>query len=258
MATTAGSLSAVSVGATASVIQSGPGTGGTAPYTYQLYRSTATGFSPGSVTLIAGATTLTTNDSGLTPGTIYYYKMVTTDSTGTPVTATSSQLSVTTQAASPSPNQFAMSPYLGQLDQYYNGDTIPCQFDPAGTGTLTSGMAVKFSATAGGVPKVVPCTAAADEACGFVNYNMKLASYGPGDLVEISSFGNVMYLYAALAISRGQRLTSLPSGIAGGCNGGVVPVTGSSGFPIVGYSLDTATIGNLTRVFIYGPLPFLD
>lgn len=252
MATTAGVLSLISAGAQAATLSSAVATAGAAPYTYQWYRSTATGFTPGGGNLIAGATSLSLNDTGLTPSTQYYYKVVATDSGA--VAGTSTQLAVATSAAVPSPNQFKQAPYLGQLDLFYNGDTVPCQFDPNGTGTLVSGQAVKFSTTVGGLPMVVPCTAAADVCAGFVNYNSKYAQFIPGDPIEISMAGNVMYLQAALAINRGASLTSLPSAVAGGTVGGVVPITGSSGFPIVGFSLDTVAIGQLTRVMIKTPV----
>lgn len=254
MATTIGTLTLVSVGATTDVISVPAATGGTSPYTYQTYRSTASGFTPGSTNAIAGATGLTVNDSGLTPGTQYYYKTVATDSSGTPVTATSAQLSVLTTAASPSPNQFTGSPTLGQLDLPYNVNTLPVQFDPAGSGTLVAGQAVKWSTnSSGGPPMVVPSLAASDVVAGFVNYNIKNAQFNPGDPMEISMSGNVMYLYAALALTRGQFLTSLPAAVAGGCNGGVVPVTGSSGNPIIGWALNTVNIGALTRVMLTTP-----
>jgi len=254
MATTIGSLVLVSVGSTVDVITVPAATGGSSPYSYQGYRSTTSGFTPGSANAIAGATGLTINDSGLTPGTVYYYKVVATDSSGTPVSATTSQLTVTTTAASPQPNQFSGSQVLGALDLPYNVNTLAVQFDPAGSGTLVAGMAVKWSSNASsGVPLVVPSLAASDVVAGFVNYNIKNASFSPGNALEISMAGNVMYLYAALALTRGQYVTSLPAGVAGGCNGGVVPVTGSSGYPIIGYALNTVAIGALTRIMLATP-----
>jgi hypothetical protein len=68
--------------------------GGVSPYTYQWYRSTTNGFTPGSGNIISGATSLTLNDTGLLPSTTYYYICVVTDVE--PVTANSNQVSVTT------------------------------------------------------------------------------------------------------------------------------------------------------------------
>jgi lysophospholipase L1-like esterase len=55
-------------------------TGGVSPYTYQWYRSTTAGFTPGPGNILAGQTSLSFTDSGLTPGTTYYYTCVVTDS----------------------------------------------------------------------------------------------------------------------------------------------------------------------------------
>ncbi len=254
MAFTAGTISQVAVASTTDSLLTSAATGGTTPYTYQYYRSTTTNFSPGAATSISGATALALSDSGLTPGTVYYYKNVATDSAGTPSVVTTAQITVTTLAPTLSQNQFTESPFLGMLDLRYNTDTVAAQFDPAGTGTLIGGQAVKFTtAPAGGAPTVVPCTATSDTVAGFVNYDIKTAVYNPGDRLEMSMRGNVMYLYAATAINRGQEVTSLPAAVAGGCNGGVIPAVGSGGLPKVGFSLDTTAIGQLGRIFLSTP-----
>ena len=251
MATTAGALTQISVGSTVDSLSSAVATGGTGPYTYQWYRSTTSSFSPGSGSLISGATSLTLNDSGLTPGTEYYYKVVATDSGS--VAGTSSQLAVTTLAPSLSQNQQYQTPFLGMLDQAFNYNTLAAQIDATQTGTLIAGTAVKFTTTAGGLPKVVACTAASDAICGFLNFSIKDAGFAANQACNVSMAGNVVFLYASLAVNRGQFVTSLPSGVAGGCNGGVVPVTGDSGYPIVGFALDTAAIGSLVRIQLMTP-----
>lgn len=254
MAFTVGSISQVAVASTTDSLLVVAATGGTTPYSYQYYRSTASAFSPSSTTSIAGATALALNDSGLTPGTIYYYYNIATDSAATPSVVTTTKLTVTTLAPTVSQNQFTEAPFLGMLDLRYNGDTISVQFDPAGSGSLVGGQAVKFTtAPAGGVPTVIPCTATSDVCAGYINYDIKSASYAPGDRMEMSMRGNVMFLYAATAINRGVEVTSLPAAIAGGCNGGVIPAVGSGGLPKVGWSLDTGVIGSLVRIFITTP-----
>lgn len=258
MSLTAGSLSQVAVSdVQAQVLATAP-TSGTTPYSYQYYRATASNFVPGGGNIITGATALALTDSSLTPGTIYYYKQIQIDSAATPASVTTSQLVVTTLAPQVSQNQFNIQPFLGMLDLQLNYNTIAAQFDPAGSGTLVGGQAVKWSTVAGGVPKVVPSTAQADVIAGFVNYDIKTASYVAGNRIEMSQVGNVMFLYAALAINRGQEVCSIPAAVAGGCNGGVVPVTGSSGFPIVGFALDTAAIGQLVRIELRCPSGRLD
>jgi hypothetical protein len=70
-------------------------TGGTAPYTYQWYKSTSSG-SLG--TAVSGQTTRTLLDTGLTPGTDYFYTLRYTDAAGSPASANSNQVQVTTKA----------------------------------------------------------------------------------------------------------------------------------------------------------------
>lgn len=111
VATTAAALHAAAVALNAGTITVGTVTGssvalsctaaqqGTAPYTYQWYRDTTSGFTPGAGNLISGATSLSFTDSGLTPSTTYYYKLVVTDSAGTPATDVTLQVSATTGVA---------------------------------------------------------------------------------------------------------------------------------------------------------------
>lgn len=252
MATTAGALTELAVTARTSSLVSAAATGGaTTPYTYQWYRSVTSGFTPGGGNILTGKTSLSLSDTGLTPGTTYYYKLIAMDSSATPVAGSSTQEAVTTTAEVPSPNQFAQGPYLGMTDLKLNFNTLSVMLDPSvSSNTLVAGQAVKWASGASYIPLVVPCTAAADVCIGFVNYNIKNTVFAPGDAVEISRYGNVIYLYAALAVSRGQLLSSLPAEAAGGCIGGVIPVPGSGAVPIVGEALDTAAVGALFRVAV--------
>lgn len=250
MAIAIGPIQLVSVGSSTANLLSPAATGGSGSVTYQYYRSTVSGFTPGGGNEISGATSLALADSGLTPGTIYYYEIIATDSTA--ATGSSAQLAVSTSAASPNPNQFAQAPYLGMLDLRFNGDTMPSQFDPAGSGSIVGGQVVKFSVTPAGVQQIVPCTAAADVPAGVANYNIKNAIFSPGDHVEVSQSGNVIYMLAALAVNRGNYVTSLPAAVAGGTNGGVVPAIGG-GLPVLGVSLDSVAIGQLVRIKLSTP-----
>ena len=67
-------------------------TGGTAPYTYRWYRGSTPDFTPGAGNILAGKTTLSLTDTTVTNGTLYYYKIVDTDSTATPQTVASNPL----------------------------------------------------------------------------------------------------------------------------------------------------------------------
>lgn len=251
MATTAGALSQVSVTDRVAKLVSAAATAGSAPYTYQWYRSTTSGFSPSGGNAISGATSLNLTDTGLTPGTDYFYKVVATDSGS--VTGTSSQLAVTTAQVTQNPNQFQQAPALGQVDQAYSYNSVVCQIDASEDETLVAGQAVKFTNSAGKVPQVEACDAASDQCVGFINYNIKNRSFVAGDYCEISQDGNVIYLIATAAIARGAKLTSLPAAAVGGCNGGVVTATGSSGYPLIGWAFDKAASGELFRVKVQAP-----
>ena len=69
--------------------------GGTPPYTYQWKRATTSGAEVN----VTGLTAQNPIDTGLTPGTNYYYKVNATDSAGTPVVVTSADITATTLAS---------------------------------------------------------------------------------------------------------------------------------------------------------------
>lgn len=79
-ALTTGAAAFVSATNTTINMSCGAASGGTGPYTYQWYRSTSSGFTPGAGNLLAGATSLTLADSsGLSADTPYFYVCRTTD-----------------------------------------------------------------------------------------------------------------------------------------------------------------------------------
>lgn len=247
MALTAGTLSRVSVtDTTASVLATAP-TGGTTPYLYQWYKSTVTGFTPSTANAISGATALALTDTGLIPGTQYYYKQVQTDSNATPLTATPTQLSVPTSQPLQSPNQFTQTSQLGVLDLRFNKDTVSVEIDSTQATALYAGMAVKMVDSIDGVPKVIGCAANSDNVLGFINYDLKSQSFLAGDRAEISMAGNVMYLYATTAIARGAQVTlDLTT------QGGVA--SKNTGDNIVGWAYDkAAAVGALIRIYLKTP-----
>src|ERR1017187_10123580 len=206
MSVTAGALSKVSTGPNTASLISAAATGGTGPYTYQWYRSTVSGFTPGGGNLISGATGLTLNDSGLIPNTQYYYEVIATDTGAGGATANSAQLAVQTSAPSMSANQFAQSPVLGQIDMRFPYNTVAAQIDVSQATPLYAGQAVKIVDSADGIPKIVACTANSDEVFGFINFDIKSITFSAGQNCEISMAGNYMYLYATTAISRGTQV----------------------------------------------------
>jgi len=249
MSLAAGALSKTSVGPTTASLVSGAATGGTGPYTYQWYRSTVSGFTPGGGNLIAGATALTLNDTGLIPNTQYYYEVVATDTGNGNATANSAQLAVQTSAPVLSPNQFAQSSIVGMIDMRFPYNTVAAQVDSSQATPLYAGQAVKIVDSLDGIPKVVACAANSDEVFGFINYDVKSVTFSAGQNCEISMAGNFIYLYATTAISRGTQVQLDLSTV-----GGVAAKVGSSGADIVGYAFDKAAApGALIRVHLLVP-----
>ncbi len=259
MSLVAGAASLVSVGQNiATVTVATPSSAGTAPYTYQWYRSTLSGFSPGGGTLLSGATSRTLNDTGLIPGTQYYYVNRVTDSASPVAHADSTQLAVATQNQVPNQNQFAQTAQVGQVDMPYNYNTIPVQIDATQSGVIYAGQAVKLVASSsngaasnggtGQVPKVIACAADTEDVFGFINYVQKNVSFAAGQAAEISQDGNVMYLWATAAIVQGAQVELDLSTV-----GGVAP-KGSAGNDYVGWAFDgAAAAGALIRVRLVVP-----
>lgn len=249
MALTAGAISQQSVGSNTATMASTAASGGTGPYTQQWYRSTTTGFTPGAGNIIAGATSLTLSDTGLIPNTVYFYKVVFTDTGASNATVTATQLSITTTPTQQSMNQFQQSPVVGMIDQMFDYNTLPVQIDITQSGNLYAGMAVKMVDSAGGIPKVIGCSANADEVLGFINYDIKTVAFVPGSRAEISLAGNVIYLYSTTAIARGAQVQ-----LDVAASASVATITGSSGADVVGWALDkAAAAGSLIRVHVATP-----
>jgi hypothetical protein len=207
MTITAGSLSQVATASTTITVLGSASTGGVAPVTYQWYRSTTSGFTPGSGNSVSGATSLTLNDSGLIPNTKYYYELVSADSTAS--LASTSQIAITTTAPVLSQNQFAQVPFVGVIDMTVGTTNVmAAQIDvSAGTTLFYPGQFVKLvTNNNGGVPKVVGVTANNDKAIGAIKFNIKDISYGAGQNCEIAMWGTVMWFYATGAITQGNEV----------------------------------------------------
>lgn len=248
MSLTAGVITLSSAGANTLQLSATAASGGTGPYTQQWYRSTTTGFSPGGGNILSGQTALTLSDSGLIPNTVYFYKVVYTDTGNSNATVTATQLSATTTPASQNPNSFAQSPTVGMIDMRFDYDTVSVQIDVSQATPLYAGSPVKMVDSADGIPKVIGCSANSDTCLGFINYDIKTIAFVAGSTAEISMAGNVVFLYATTAISRG---TQVQLDIL---NNGVAEKTGSSGAAIVGWAYGKATNpGDLIRVYVLTP-----
>ena len=250
MALTAGALSKTQVGQQVAALSSAVATGGTGPYTYQWYRSTTSGFTPGAGNIVAGATSLTLNDSGLQPGTSYYYVVVVTDTGDSNVTADSSQLPVATEPGQ-NQNQFAQSQIQGMVDLSVGPtNVVSGQVDQsvataaAPYNVVSPGQAVKIVAsTKGGIPKVAPCSSKSDAALGFVVYNVKDIQYVAGQNLEIALFGTVIWCYATGAITQFAEACLDVTYIGG------VQASGNSA-TLMGWAYDGCSGAGLIRVML--------
>lgn len=246
----AGALSKVLVGQSTASLSSAAATGGTGPYTYQWYRSTTSGFTPGTGNLISGATALSLNDSGLSQNTTYYYVVVATDTGNSNVTAQSSQLTVGTEP-SLIPNQFAQQNIVGLVDLTIGStNVLAAQVDSsvannsAPNNQILPGQAVVIVAnTSGGIPKVGPSTAKGDAVIGFARFNVKDLAYAPGQNLEICLFGTVVWLYATGAITQFARVCNDPTYVGG------VQATGNTA-TLVGTAIDGCSAAGLIRVML--------
>ena len=256
MSFAAGALSKTMVGQTVALLSSAVATGGTGPYTYQWYKSQTTGFTPGASTLISGATSLTLSDSSLTQGQTYYYVVVATDTGNSNATANSAQLTVATEPGQGS-NQFAMNQMVGIVDMRVGStNVISAEVDSsvannaAPQNVIYPGQAVKIVAsTAGGIPKVAPCSANSDHAIGFVVYNVKDITYTPGSNLEVALFGSVVWCYATGAITQFAQVCLDVSYIGG------VQATGNTA-TAMGWAFDGASAAGLIRVILLANASF--
>jgi hypothetical protein len=251
MALTAGTISVISKTSNTAQLNVTPATGGTGPYTNQWYRDTSNGFSPGAGNIIAGATELTLNDTGLIPGTTYYYKVVQTDTGHSNDQVTATQATLTTDNPGVQINSFDEQPFLGMLDLKVGPtNVVAALIDLTQATALYGGSAVKLVDSADGAPKVVGCAADSDEVFGFIVYDIKSKAYNAGDRCEIAQGGSCMWLYASAAIARGvQVVPNLSSSL-----GTVQDSSGQTGANKCGWAYDKATAyGQLIRVMLTCP-----
>lgn len=248
MVLTAGVITQQSVSSTTAQLVATAATGGTGPYTQQWYRSTTTGFSPGPSNILTGQTSLVLNDTGLIPNTVYYYKVVYTDTGHSNDTVTATQLAVTALPPSQSQNQFAMAPFLGMVDLKVGPTNVVAgEIDSTQATPLYAGSFVMIQNNLNGIPTLAGIAADTDNAWGCIVYDIKSQSYSAGARAEIAQAGTCIWLYATTAITRGAQV--VPDVTS---QGAVQAATGSDA--IVGYAFDEATAyGDLIRVILSTP-----
>jgi hypothetical protein len=247
MALTAGTISLVQSLASSLSLVCTAATSGTAPYTYQWYMSTSNGFTPDSTNLIAGATSLSLTVQNLVPRSTYFFRLIVTDSAGTPATATTAQFTTGTDLPVLSQNAYQQTPFVGMLD---------LKVGPANVVTAIiasngiSGNAVVLTNTSSSLP-VVTLAQVDSNVFGFVAYNIKNQSHVGGSVVEIAQAGSCIWLYAGAAIDRGARVELDPS-----CDAkfAVQPFRPAGASNVIGYAYDQATAeGQLIRVMLTTP-----
>lgn len=244
MSVTAGALSKVLIGQTTAQLSSAVATAGTGPYTYQWYRSTTIGFSPGAGNILTGQTALTLSDSGLVGGTTYYYVVVATDTGAGSATSNSAQLTVALEPVM-SQNQFAQANVVGAVDMKIGPtNVIAVQVDASVTSQILAGQGCKIVAsTTGGIPKVAPISSKSDPVIGFAAFNIKDVAYVAGQNLEMAMMGSVVWLYATAAITQFAEVC-LDSTYVGG-----VQPTGATATK-VGWAFDGCAAAGMIRVML--------
>jgi hypothetical protein len=188
------------------------------------------------------------NDTDLIPNTVYYYKLVYTDTGHSNDQVTATQVTLTTNPAVQGINQFAQSPFLGMVDLKVGPTNITAgQVDSSQSGSLYAGSFVKIVNSTLQPPSVVGISADTDNAWGVIVYDIKSQAYGVGDRAEIAQSGTCMWLYATGAITRGTEVSPDITS-----PGSVQAATGVDA--IIGYAFDEAVAyGDLIRVILSTP-----
>jgi hypothetical protein len=251
MAAVKGTASLVSKTAYQVVIEATAGSG-TAPLTYQWYRSTTSGFTPGPSNILTGETALSLTDNTVAPNTQYYYILVVSDAD--PSTAEYDEVLALTDVEAIEPNSFAQQNFAGELALRIANGTISCVVDAGQSVPLRAGDAVKLVDSASGAILIEKIAADTDEVFGYVNKSFIFPSFPANSAVEISRDQNAMYLYSEGAIARGAKVCASVAQSAS-----VKAATGASGASVVGYCLDKAEQnGQLVRVQLRTPAFELD
>ncbi len=253
MTITAGVISLVQQNSTSVKLAASAATGGTGPYTYQWYMSTTSNFTPGGGNILSGETALTLTKSGLVPGVTYYFKVIAIDTGHSNDPVEYAQYVDAAPPITPSQNQFQQSPVMGQIDLRFDYNTVSGMIDSSQLTPLYAGSAVKRVNSAGGVPKLIGCTADENDVFGFINFDIKSPAFLAGMAVEVSQAGNCMYLLATGAIDANAQVVLDEAALILGGIGAVKAAAGITGANIIGWAYDKAVQGQVFRVMLTCP-----
>jgi hypothetical protein len=146
------------------------------------------------------------------------------------------------------PNQQEQSNIVGQLDLQGGrpASVISGLISPNASAAVVAGSSMKLdTANTGHLPWFLPC-AVGDVAIGKLVYTEKNASPGIGDAVEVALLGAFMWIIADATITLGSLIED-------GTDGPEYGVTLSANKQR-GIALDSATAGQLFRLYIYPSL----
>lgn len=178
--------------------QIGRPAGGTSSYTYRLYRATTSGVTPGGggSTLVqtasgqTGPTVLT--DATATADTLYYYRVTTTDSAGTPAVVTSNEVMAVLRAG-PQPKVGFVGDSItrGVQDTTFNACPPPTRCGlliakMCGTNVIHSNRGVSGSTTATWLPTdTTSGTASTNGAMGTNNIGASITAFNAAGIGDV-------------------------------------------------------------------------
>lgn len=145
-------------------------------------------------------------------------------------------------------NQFEQTPVRGQMDlQIARSGVLSGEISADESGAPKAGDPVKLDPNnTGAIPKFLLATAAQD-AIGYIAYDVKQATLVAGDACQVAFFGGpVMYMTGETALDPGVQVEQ-------NANGNVQALSAGK---LRGLTLDPFTIGGLGRVIILNSLSY--
>jgi len=228
-----GTASLTSATNTTLTLNGGTALGGTAPYTYQWYRSTTANFTPGAGNLLSGATSATLADSAsLAADTPYYYIRRVTDNVG--ATADTNQVAGVLKAAPIIVFFLGDSITLGTGGPNPPADSFPALFAielahlykqravTAVNGGIGSTSSTDWATDAGGI---LTAARAAATGAGATHVMIMLGANDAAAHISAATYKSNLQTIANAFISDGKKvMINYPSYIPAGANGGATDV----------------------------------